>query len=285
MAIMSRPRLLLLLVPGLLGIAVFVAAQAQKKNRTSPVGYSDTPVITGQKWKVHDIERPHPPVVEPGAAYGQPPADAVVLFDGKDASAWLESGTGPNRGKTVPITWTVKDGYMESNHGGGSIFTKAKFGDCQLHIEWASPAEIDGESQWRGNSGVLLMNRYEIQVLDSWNNKTYADGQAGAIYGQWPPLVNVARKPGEWQTYDIIFEAPKWENEKMVKSPYVTVIHNGVLLHHRKEIIGPMAHRIVAPFRVHGPEEPFGLQNHDTLVRYRNIWMRRLKGYDGQPNL
>ncbi|MBY0374044.1 MAG: DUF1080 domain-containing protein, partial [Bryobacteraceae bacterium] len=157
--------------------------------------------------------------------------------------------------------------------------------DCQLHIEWAAPTDIDGDSQWRGNSGVLLMNRYEIQVLDSWNNKTYPDGQAGAIYGQWPPLVNVARKPGEWQAYDIIFEAPKWEGDKMVKNPYVTVIHNGVLLHHRKEIIGPMAHKIVAPFKPHGPEEPFGLQNHDTLVRYRNIWMRRLKGYDGQAGL
>jgi hypothetical protein len=141
---------------------------------------------------------------------------------------------------------------------------------------------IDGSSQWRGNSGVLLMSRYEIQVLDSYDNPTYADGQAGAIYGQYPPLVNASRKPGEWQTFDIVFEAPRFEGEKLVKPAYVTVFHNGVLMHHRQEIIGRMAHRQVGTYAPHGPEEPLMLQDHDTPVRYRNIWVRRLRGYD-QP--
>jgi hypothetical protein len=251
-----------------------------RKNRTAPTGYSDTPVITGQQWKVHDIDRPRPAMVKPGLQPGAPPSDAVVLFDGKDMSAWQMN----MKKETVAPTWKVENGYMEITHGSGSVFTKESFGDCQLHIEWMAPPEIEGTSQWRGNSGVLLMNRYEIQVLDSWENPTYADGQAGSIYGQWPPLVNATRKPGEWQTYDIIFEAPRWEGEKLVRSPYVTVIHNGIVLHHRKEIIGPMAHKIVAPMRPHRDEEPLGIQNHDTRVRYRNIWMRRLTAYDQMAN-
>lgn len=264
-------------------IASLLLAQAPLKNRTAPLGYSDTPVIPGQKWRVHDIDRPRPRTVTPGAQYGQPPSDAIVLFDGKDLSKWQEIGKrGANRGKVIPAAWTVRDGYMESPHDGGDIFTKDKFGDVQLHLEWAAPKVIDGTSQWRGNSGVLLMNRYEIQVLDSWENPTYADGQAGAIYGWWPPLVNAARKPGEWQTYDIFFEAPKFSGDQIIKPAYVTVVHNGVLLHHHQEIGGPMAHRVVRPYQKHDPEEPLGLQNHDTLVRYRNIWIRKLTPYDSK---
>jgi hypothetical protein len=254
-----------------------------KEDRNAPnTGYSDTPVIPGQKWKVHDAARPAPRKVTPGAQLGQPPSDATVLFDGKDLSQWLERGKGSNRGKVVPATWKVENGYMESSRGTGDVFTKEKFGDMQLHIEWASPAVIDGASQWRGNSGVLLMSRYEIQVLDSWENPTYADGQAGAIYGWWPPLVNVARKPGEWQAYDIVFEAPRWAGDKLERTAFVTVFHNGVLLHHRQEIGGPMAHRVVRQYQKHEMEEPLALQNHDTLVRYRNIWARKLRPYD-QP--
>jgi len=251
-------------------------AQARKKGRTASLGYTDTPVLPGQKWKVHDIDRPRPRMMTPGATYGQPPSDAVVLFDGKDLSKWEN----PGKGGTKPGAWKVENGYMEVTTGG--LVTKEKFGDMQLHLEWAAPAEIDGTSQWRGNSGVLLMNRYEIQVLDSYNNPTYADGQAGAIYAQWPPLVNASRKAGEWQTYDIIFEAPKFEGDKLAKPAYVTVIANGIVLHHRKEIGGRMSHRAVGTYEAHGVEEPLGLQNHDTSVRYRNIWVRRLTGYD-QP--
>jgi hypothetical protein len=254
---------------------------APKKHRNSAVGYEDTPVLPGQKWRVHDIKRPHPRLVTPGDKLGDPPSDAIVLFDGKDLSKWLSHGPKGSKGPVAP-TWKVAHGYMEIVRGAGDIFTKEKFGDVQLHIEWASPTDIDGSSQWRGNSGVLLMGRYEIQVLDSYNNTTYADGQAGALYGQWPPLVNASRKPGEWQTYDIIFEAPKFQDGKLAQPGYATVIHNGVLLHHRKEIIGRMVHREVGTYDVHGAEEPLALQNHDTNVRYRNIWIRRLTPYDQQ---
>jgi hypothetical protein len=272
---MNRPLLILL-------AAAMAMAQAPKKNRTSPTGYDDTPLLPGQKWRVHDIARPRPRIVTPGAKPGAPPSDAIVLFDGKDLSKWLEGGTRQNRDQVRDPQWKVENGYFECVSEAGSLFTKEKFGDVQLHIEWAAPAEIDGTSQWRGNPGVLLMNRYEIQVLDSWDNPTYADGQAAAIYGQFPPLVNASRKPGEWQSFDIIFEAPRWEGEKLAKPAYVTVFHNGVLMHHRQEIIGRMAHKVVGTYAPHAAEEPLGLQNHDTYVRYRNIWVRRLKGYD-QP--
>ena len=266
----------LLLAPGTL------AQNAKKKNRTSPVGYDDTPVLPGQKWRVHDIQRPHPPQVAPGAKPGQPPSDAIVLFDGKDLGKWVTPGRGRQKGQDVAPRWKVKGGYVEVAGGTGDLVSKEKFGDCQIHIEWAAPPLVDGTSQWRGNSGVLIMSRYEIQVLDSWNNPTYADGQAGAIYGQFPPLVSPARKPGEWNTYDLAFEAPRFEGDKLVKPAYVTLFYNGALVHHHKEIIGPMAHRVWRKYAPHAPEEPLALQDHDTAVRYRNIWVRRLKDYD-QP--
>ncbi len=258
---------------------------AEKKNRTAPTGYTDTPMLPGQPWRVHDIARPHPPVVTPGARPGQPPSDAVVLFDGRNLDQWVARGKGKDRGKTVAPGWKVRGGYMEVAGGAGDLVSKEKFGDCQIHVEWAAPGEIDGTSQWRGNSGVLVMSRYEIQVLDSWQNPTYADGQAGAIYGQFPPLVNPARKPGEWQTFDIVFEAPRFEDGRLARPAYATVFYNGVLVHHRQEFVGRMAHRVVGTYAPHGPEEPLALQDHDVPVRYRNIWVRRLAGYDGAPAL
>jgi len=176
----------------------------------------------------------------------------------------------------------VENGYMEIVPGAGTIFTKETFGDMQLHIEFREPTEPSGTSQWRGNSGVLLMSRYEMQVLDSYDSPTYADGQAAAIYGQWPPMVNASRKPGEWQTFDIVFEAPRFEGEKLMKPAYVTLFHNGVVVHHHQEIIGRMAHRVVGTYAPHGPEEPLALQDHDVPVQYRNIWVRRITGYDQQ---
>ena len=252
------------------------AADDQPKGRTAPLGYSDTPVIPGQKWKVHDIDRPRPKPITPGAQPGQAPSDAIVLFDGKNLSQW-QNGKG---GKLSDAKWKLGAGWVECVGGTGDLVSKEKFGDAQYHIEWASPSVIDGTSQWRGNSGILLMSRYEIQVLDSWDNPTYADGQAGAIYGWWPPLVNPARKPGEWQTYDLILEAPKFEGDKVVKPAYVTVIFNGVVVQNHQEIGGPMAHRMVRKYEPHAAEESLSLQDHDTKVRYRNIWVRRLKGYD-----
>lgn len=267
----------------LMGAALPLAAQqAQTKPgyRTAPLGYDDTPVIPGQPWKVHDIKRPRPAIVTPGIRCGDPPSDAIVLFNGKDLAQWIQMGKGPQKGKPVPAKWKVESGYVECVGGTGDLISKEKFGDAQYHVEWSSPMEIDGDSQWRGNSGVLIMGRYEIQVLDSFDNPTYADGQAGSIYGQWPPLVNPCRRPGEWNVYDIFFEAPKFENGSLTKPPYVTVVFNGVLVQHHKEIIGPMAHREVRRFEAHGAEEPLALQDHDTKVRYRNIWARRIKGYD-----
>ena len=249
-----------------------VTQTVDKKNRTSPVGYEDTPRLPGQPWRVHDIKRPHPPEVTPGAHPGQPPSDAIVLFDGKDLAKWQNS----SHGKMTAPRWKVADGYMEVVGGTGDLVSNEKFGDCQLHIEWAAPPVVEGSSQWRGNSGVLIMSRYEIQVLDSWRNPTYADGQAGAVYGQFPPLVSPVRPPGEWNTYDIAFEAPRFEGSKLVKPAYVTLFYNGVLVHNHQEIIGPMAHRVWHAYSPHAAAEPLALQDHDTPVRYRNIWVRRL---------
>jgi 3-keto-disaccharide hydrolase len=233
------------------------------------LGYDDTPMLPGTPWHVHDGKRPQPPVVNPDPV----PSDAVVLFDGTDLSGWV-SGDGSAAG------WKVRDGYMEVAPGTGNIRTVEEFGDCQLHLEWAAPAVVKGESQGRGNSGVFLMGRYEIQVLDCYNNLTYPDGTTGAIYGQFPPLANPCRKPGEWQTYDIIWEAPQFEGTSVVKPAYVTVLLNGVVLHHRTELRGVTNHRVVTTYEPHPPVGPLVLQDHGDLVRFRNIWYRPLKGYD-----
>ena len=257
------------------------AQQAKKTAKDYPTGYSDTPFLPGGKWRVHDIRRPRPRVVTPGTAStqaqaGRPPSDAIVLFNGKDLSNWLARGRGADRGKTVAPEWKVENGYIETVPKTGSIFTKEKFGDMQLHIEWATPRNIRAASQGRGNSGVLIMGLYEIQVLDSYNNVSYADGQAAAIYGQYPPLVNASRKPGEWQSYDIIFEAPRFQGGQLVKPAFATVFHNGVLVHHRQELMGPMRHKVVTKYEPHEAEGPLLLQSHGNPVRYRNIWARRL---------
>ena len=254
--------------------------RAQEAQLNHDLGFTDTPMLPGLPWHVHDPNRPHPPVVTPGASPGAPPSDAIVLFSGKDLSQWAQHGKGADAGKIIDPIWKVGDGYFEVVAGNGDMFTRERFGDCQLHVEWASPTEVRGNSQARGNSGVLLMSRYEIQVLDAWNNPTYADGQAGAIYGQWPPLANPARRPGEWNTYDIVFEAPQFDGGKLLKPAFQTVFYNGVLVHIHKELMGPMVYRQVAHYTPHGAEEPLSLQDHHNPVRYRNIWIRRLAGYD-----
>ena len=243
----------------------------------APVGYTDTPYLPDGKWRVHDLNRPHPRVITPGIN-GSPPSDAMVLFDGTNLSKW----TGMRRGKPVEPGWKVENGFMECVPESTDLETKDKFGDVQLHIEWATPAKIEGESQDRGNSGVILMGRYEVQVLDSYQNITYADGQAASMYGQYPPLVNAVRKPGEWQTYDIIFEAPRFDGDRLVKPAYLTLLHNGVLVHNHQAWLGTAEHRRVAHYTPHPAEEPLTLQNHGTTVRFRNIWVRKLGSYD-QP--
>ncbi|MDA1259100.1 MAG: DUF1080 domain-containing protein [Planctomycetota bacterium] len=232
------------------------------------VGYDDTPRLPGQKWRVHDKARPAPPVVAPGA-HGAPPSDAIVLFSGADLSAWQhEDGSAAK--------WKLTEGAMAA--GGGDLVTKQGFGSCQLHLEWRSPNPPKNDSQGRGNSGVYLMGRYEVQVLDSWQNVTYADGQAAALYGQQPPLVNACRAPGEWQSYDIFFRAPVFGDNGALASPaLVTVMHNGVLVHHAQALLGATAHRAVASYSAHPDRLPLKLQDHGDPVEYRNLWIRPLE--------
>ncbi len=244
------------------------------------LGFTDTPMEPGGKWHVHDPNRPHPKVVTPGAQPGAPPSDAIVLFDGKDLSKWGHAGRGANAGQITDATWPVHDGIFEVAPRGGDLVTREKFGDCQLHIEWSEPADVQGTSQGRGNSGVLFMRRYEIQVLDPYNNLTYADGGAGSIYGQWPPLVNPGRRPGEWQVYDIVFKAPKFDGDTVVKKAYFTVFFNGVLVHDHQESLGPMVYRQLAHYTPHPAEDSLMLQAHNNRVLSRNIWIRRLGDYD-----
>jgi hypothetical protein len=262
------------------GVLAFMAVAQQQGSE--PVGFTDTPMLPDQPWHVHDINRPHPRVVTPGERCGDPPSDAVVLFDGKDLSHWVQRGRGADRGKLTEPKWKVENGYFEIAPRTGDLISKEKFGDAQYHVEWAAPAEVRGNSQARGNSGFIMMSRYELQILDSYNNVTYADGQAGAIYGQWPPLVNPSRKPGEWQTYDIIFEAPKFDGDRLVKPAYETVFYNGVVVQNHQQVIGAVVYRQVAKYTPHGPEEPLMLQDHGYPVRFRNIWVRRLTPRD-QP--
>jgi hypothetical protein len=227
------------------------------------------------KWKIHDLNRPVPPVVTAGTsstqdAPGKPPSDAVVLFDGKDLSQWLDKEDGPAK-------WKVENGYFEVAPHTGYVHTRTPFGDCQLHVEFSEPVPPKGESQDRGNSGVFLMGLYEIQVLDSYENKTYADGQAGAVYGQYPPLVNASRPPGQWQSYDIVFHGPRFDSSgKLLGPARITVFHNGILVQDNVEPTGPTAHGERPPYKP-GPDKlPLALQDHGNPVRYRNIWIREL---------
>ena len=211
-----------------------------------------------------------PPKDEPRVIdAGPPPSDAIVLFDGKDLSAWEGAKQGPAK-------WSVADGIATVN-GTGNISTKQAFGDCQLHVEWATPSEVKGEGQQRGNSGILLQGRYEVQVLDSYENKTYYHGQAGAIYKQYAPLVNVCRKPGEWQTYDIIFHAPRFDDSKqLTKAATVSVLQNGVLVQDNVEIKGVTSFAGGPRYEAHPLKQPLVLQDHHNPVRFRNIWIREL---------
>ncbi|EAQ77063.1 3-keto-disaccharide hydrolase [Blastopirellula marina] len=226
-------------------------------------------LYAGKEWK-SGIEWPEPPVVEPGAKPGDPPSDAVVLFDGSDLSQW-DGGD----------KWIVKDGYAQAAKGG--ITTKDKFGDMQLHIEFATPEKVSGNGQGRGNSGVYFFGKYECQILDSYDNPTYFDGQAAAIYKQSPPMVNASRKPGEWQAYDIIFNAPQFNDDgSLAKSGYFTVLHNGVLVQNHYELKGTTAWDSPPKFEKHGPKGKIQLQFHGNPVRYRNIWLRELKPLVGK---
>lgn len=229
----------------------------------------------GGKWPAGSMERPRPAVVTPPTAStpekaGSVPSDAIVLFDGKDLSAWEGRAKGKN--EPIPAPWKVENGYFEIAPGTGQIQTKQKFADCQIHVEWATPVDVKGNSQGRGNSGFFISGHPEIQVLDSFENDTYPDGQAAALYNQYPPLVNASRKPGEWQSYDIVYDAPLFDaQKKLIRPARYTVFHNGILVHHAVEVTG------------NAVECAISLQDHGNPVRYRNIWVRPLKSYDGEP--
>jgi hypothetical protein len=230
-------------------------------------------------WKAHDLNRPAPVVVTPAMKAGGPPSDAIILFDGKDLSHWQNRNGQQAR-------WKIKDGAMESVPNSGFLVSKESFGDCQLHVEFASPKTVKGSGQGRGNSGVFLMGAFEIQVLDSYQNATYPDGSAGSIYGQHPPLVNASGKPGEWQTFDIIFRRPRFSPDGQCQSlPRFTVFHNGVLVQESSEAVGPtrwIQHGELRSLKkiTKGPVQ---LQDHGNPVRYRNIWIRPLVETPQQP--
>lgn len=231
-------------------------------------------LAAGQEtWPVHDMNRPQPPIVAPGPA-GPPvpaPADAVVLFGGQDLAAWTDA-------KGQPAGWKVEAGFMEVVPKAGGIRTVRGFGDCQLHIEWMAPSPAEGKDQDRGNSGVFLMDTYEVQILDCFGNETYADGMTAALYGQHPPLVNACRPPGEWQTYDIVFRRPRFDKEGNILAPArMTVFHNGLLVHECALLTGPTAHKARPPYKMHADKLPISLQDHGHPVRFRNIWLRELE--------
>lgn len=243
------------------------AAMAQDKP-----GFRDTPTLPDGKWKVHDADRPHPEVVTPGATPGAPPSDAVVLFDGSSLDAWEPTGQ----------PWQLESGVMtvparEEGEEASTLVSKQSFGDVQLHLEFRSPNPPQKSSQDRGNSGVWFMERYEVQILDGYDNPTYADGTVGAIYGWKPPLVNASRKPGEWQSYDIVFERPRFAADGSVERPaYVTVFLNGVLVQNRQPFLGSTIWRDVGRYEAHADAAPIQLQDHDSPVSFRNIWVRPL---------
>lgn len=223
-----------------------------------------------EEWAVHDLDRPQPPMVTPGQlGSSDAPSDAIVLFDGTDFTEWTHAGGGP-------VKWRLTDGYMEVNPGTGIIQTKRSFGDVQLHIEWATPNSGDGQDS--GNSGVYFMSTYEVQVLNSYENQTYPDGQAASLYGQYPPLVNASRPPLQWQSYDIIFRRPHFDEGGSLEKPAkVTIFHNGVLVQDNVILTGPTGHKSRPAYKAHEDSLPLFLQDHNEPTRFRNIWIRELE--------
>lgn len=246
--------------------AIYAADLVRSKDGSGVYGYQDTPVLSWCGYRVHDPDRPNPKRIDvgrgPEGAAPLPPSDAVVLFNGKDLSAWQ------------PTEWKLVDGCIQA--GKGNFVSKQSFGDCQIHLEWMAPADFKGPWYNQGNNGLLLMGLYEIQIFDSWNEKIYPDGMAAAIYAQTPPLINVTRPPGEWQTFDIVFTAPVFEGEKLVNPARITMLHNGLLVHLNQEIYGETGHRVLPEYRHKVSTGPLLLSGHDCPVRFRNIWVRRL---------
>jgi hypothetical protein len=262
------------LTPALFALASTLISAADPE-KPSPTGYSDTPIIPGTQWKVHDIDRPSPPVVKPGEKPGDAPADAIIIFDGKNSDSLV--GKDKKTGQTIPCPWKLENGELHIT--GGDCFTKAEYASCQFHIEWKSEPHTKGNSQKKGNAGVFFMDRYESQMLDCDNNPTYADGMTGGIYGQTPPLVNAVKKAGEWQTYDIVFTAPKLEGTKVVEPAHITTFVNGICTQNHTRIMGPTKHKNITNYEGDFPAAaPIRIQDHknEPPVRVRNIWIRPL---------
>jgi hypothetical protein len=251
-------------------------AQAQKretiyaKDGSGVFGYKYTPIQPWSGYHVHDPDRPAPPKVAPGdpGAQDRPgtaPSDALVLFDGKNLSQW------------APTQWKVEDGCLVATEG--PLTTKKEFGDCQLHLEWQAPTEPADRVTNQGNNGVMLLGAIEVQIFDSYQVKIYPDGQAAAIYGQTPPLVNACRKPGQWQTYDIVFFAPKFDQAgKLLAPARITMLHNGLLVHHNQEVYGDTPHARIGSYQAVKARGPISFGAHHSPVRFRNIWIRPLQG-------
>jgi hypothetical protein len=218
---------------------------------------------------LNGIQWEKPAIVTPGSSDSEPPSDAKVLFDGKNLSNWNHAER-----------WSVEDGNMIA--GRGKVVSKDSFGDCQLHIEWSAPTPPRGRGQGRGNSGVFFIDTYEIQILDSFDNETYHDGQAGAIYKQTPPQVNATRKPGQWNTYDVFWTAPKFDGDKLVSPAYITAIHNGVLILNHFELQGDTPYNRPPQYKPHAATGPISIQDHGNPVRFRNIWVREIKPAAGE---
>jgi hypothetical protein len=248
--------------------AQVLAKLIKAKDGSGILGYKDTPILPWCGYHVHDPDRPAPKKVTPGRPstqekVGTAPSDAIVLFDGKDLSQWQ------------PSDWKIENGELIAVSG--NLTTGQAFGDCQLHLEWQAPDPPRGHMFDHGNNGVMLMGLFEIQVFDSYTTRLYPDGQAASVYGQTPPMVNACRKPGRWQTYDIVFFAPVFEKGKLEKPARVTVFHNGLLVHHNQEIFGPTGHRILPKYEKPILEKlPLSLSAHNNPVRFRNIWIRPL---------
>jgi Domain of Unknown Function (DUF1080) len=237
-------------------------------------GFTNTPIVPGTEWHVHDPNRPLPPVVVPGTFStqekpGLAPSDAIVLFDGSDLSAWQNP-------KGEPAKWKIENNVLiESPQG--DIMTHQQFEDIQLHLEFSAPLPVKGDSQGRGNSGIYFMGKYEVQILDSYKNPTYADGGVGALYGQHPPQATVPRPPGEWQMYDIVFHPPRFEGDTLKSPAYATVFLNGVLIQDHQSYNGPSGWKQVGHYSPQPPTGPIELQDHHNATRFRNIWVRELK--------
>lgn len=282
-----RPRLMSGAVLAGLGTATWFSTEADAPptpvyapGTEAVIGYTGTPRQPYSRWHVHDPERPRPETVRPRTGvFTPPPPDAVVLFDGSGLSAWTHV-------KEYATKWVIDEGLLRvapyvDDASASDIETRRAFGDIQMHIEWRIPAEVDGIAQSRGNSGVFLMGRYEIQILDSFENPTYADGQAAAIYGWMPPLINASLPPGQWQSYDIVFEAPRFGEVELVSPAFITLFHNGVLVHHRQALPGEPTHQRIKPYEMHGAAAPIRLQNHRSPVEFRNIWVREVESING----